>query len=89
MRKFFSFIFIFSIMILFLVLFSYSEMISSDLYDYYVVNSLQDTGATNAVAAILLNYRLFDTFFEALMLLISVLGIIYFSRFKGGYSRND
>ncbi len=42
-----------------------------------------DTGATNAVAAIYLNYRVFDTIFEALLLLVSIIGIIHFSRHEG------
>lgn len=56
---------------------------SKDLYHYYINNFLQDTGAGNAVTAIYLNYRLFDTFFETLLLLVSVIGIIYFSRYEG------
>ncbi len=55
------------------------------LYSYYVNNFISDTGAKNAVTAIYLNYRLFDTFFETLLLVISVIGIIYFSRHKGDY----
>lgn len=41
------------------------------------------TGARNAVAAIYLNYRLFDTLFETLLLAISVTGIVYFLEEKG------
>ncbi len=40
----------------------------------------QQTNAQNAVASIYLNYRVYDTIFEALMLLVSVLGVIHFSR---------
>ncbi len=39
-----------------------------------------DTGAQNAVASVYLNYRVFDTVFEALMLLVSVMGVVHFSR---------
>lgn len=53
--------------------------------DYYITNFLSDTGALNSVTAIYLNYRVFDTMFESLLLLISVIGIIYFSRHKGDY----
>lgn len=56
---------------------------SKDLYHYYVDHFYMDTGAGNAVTAIYLNYRLFDTFFETLLLLVSVIGIIYFSRHEG------
>jgi len=58
---------------------------AQDLYHYYIENFREDTGAGNAVTAIYLNYRLFDTFFETLLLLVSVIGIIYFSRHEGDY----
>lgn len=58
---------------------------SNDLHQYYVHYSLADTGALNSVTAIYLNYRIFDTLFETLLLLISVIGIIYFSRHEGDY----
>lgn len=56
---------------------------SQDLFHYYMDHFAIDTGAGNAVTAIYLNYRLFDTFFETLLLLVSVIGIIYFSRHEG------
>lgn len=47
----------------------------------YVLESFQqDTGAANAVAAIYLNYRVYDTLFEALLLLIAIVAIIHFFR---------
>lgn len=58
---------------------------NANLFHYYINNFLKDTGAYNAVTAIYLNYRLFDTFFETLLLLVSVIGIIYFSRYEGDY----
>ena len=58
---------------------------AQDLYHYYVEHFREDTGAGNAVTGIYLNYRLFDTFFETLLLLVSVIGIIYFSRHEGDY----
>lgn len=59
------------------------DKISSILFKYYQSNFYQDTGALNGVAAIYLNYRVFDTIFEALLLLVSIIGIIYFSRHEG------
>jgi multicomponent Na+:H+ antiporter subunit B len=50
--------------------------------DLYRRRFLADTGAENAVTAIYLNYRIFDTLFETLTLQISVMGVIYFSRHK-------
>lgn len=57
----------------------------TELSSYYIKNFITDTGAYNSVTAIYLNYRVFDTLFEALLLLISVIGIIYFSRHEGDY----
>ncbi len=45
---------------------------------YFVENYEDDTGARNAVAAIYLNYRVYDTLFEALLLLIAIVGIVHF-----------
>lgn len=56
-----------------------------DLSNYYVENCYFDTGSINIVSGIYLNYRLFDTLFETLLLLVSVIGIIYFSRHEGDY----
>lgn len=58
---------------------------SKDLYYYITENFIQDTGALNAVTGIYLDYRVFDTLFETLTLLVSVIGIIYFSRHEGDY----
>lgn len=58
---------------------------AKDLKNYYIQYFIIDTAALNSVAAIYLNYRVFDTLFETLLLLISVIGIIYFSRHEGDY----
>lgn len=58
--------------------------ISKELYFYYISNYESDTHAYNMVSAIYLNYRFFDTIFETLTLLVSVIGIIYFSRHSLG-----
>ena len=47
--------------------------------DYYIENSEKDTAATNAVTAIYLNYRVYDSIFETLILLVSVSAVIHFS----------
>ena len=39
-----------------------------------------DTGARNAVAAIYLDYRVFDTILEALLLLISIVAVLHFTK---------
>jgi len=46
----------------------------------YILNHhTAETGAENAVTAVYLNYRLWDTLFESLLLLLSALAVINFS----------
>lgn len=58
---------------------------ATNILQYYVENSFKETGGINVVTSIYLNYRVFDTLFETLLLLISIIGIIYFSRHEGDY----
>lgn len=51
----------------------------SPLFDAVFARGLAETGAQNLVAAIYLNYRLFDTLLEALLLLVSVIGVSQFA----------
>ncbi|MFO8068550.1 MAG: MnhB domain-containing protein [Alkalibacterium sp.] len=55
---------------------NHSEQIDTPLMDYFTADFFEETGAQNAVAAIYLNYRVFDTLFEALMLMVSVMEVI-------------
>ncbi|GEK90687.1 MnhB domain-containing protein [Alkalibacterium kapii] len=55
---------------------NHSEKLGKPLMDYFTAGFLKETGAQNAVAAIYLDYRVFDTLFEALMLLVSVMEVI-------------
>lgn len=55
---------------------NYSESFDTPLMDFFTDDFVSDTGATNAVAGIYLNYRVFDTLFEALMLMVSVMEVI-------------
>lgn len=50
-----------------------------EMTQHYIQHSLKETGSSNIVTAIYLNYRYYDTLFEALMLLFSVIGVIYMS----------
>ena len=52
---------------------------SSPATDFYLNNSLPDTGAAHAVTGIYLNYRLYDTLFETLLLLVCAAAIIHLS----------
>ncbi len=47
---------------------------------YFFEHGLADTGSRNLVNAILLDYRLFDSLFEAGILLIAVSGVIWISK---------
>lgn len=78
---------LFMVALFFLIISNPIELLpsSNDLHQYYVYYAMADTGAFNSVTAIYLNYRIFDTLFETLLLLISVIGIIYFSRHEGDY----
>lgn len=49
---------------------------------FFGSNALQDTGSMNTVTAIYLDYRLFDSLFEAGILLIAVSGIMWISQHK-------
>ncbi len=55
----------------------------SEVSTYYVHNFIEDTGARNAVAAIYLNYRMYDTVFEALILLVSIIAMLHFFKVGG------
>ena len=48
------------------------------LYAHVTRNFLEETGARNAVAAILLFYRMYDTLFEALILVTAIIGMQQF-----------
>ena len=48
--------------------------------DYFFENGVSDTGSYNLVTAIYLDYRLFDSLFEAGILLVAVSGIIWISK---------
>lgn len=53
-----------------------AEILGAPLMDFFTADFIAETGATNAVAGIYLNYRVFDTLFEALMLMVSVMEVI-------------
>ncbi|MCL2565561.1 MAG: DUF4040 domain-containing protein [Defluviitaleaceae bacterium] len=52
------------------------------LRDQYVSMFKTDIGGENAVTAIYLGYRLYDTVFEALILLVSIMAVIHLSHYK-------
>lgn len=48
--------------------------------DYYTENTNKETGSLNYVTGIYLDYRLFDSLFEAAILLITATGIVFMSK---------
>jgi len=55
---------------------------STYLMHQYITMFQSDVGGENAVTAIYLAYRLYDTVFEALMLVISVVAVVHLSSFQ-------
>ena len=49
------------------------------LKDMYIASFMLDLGGNNAVTAIYLGYRVYDTLFEALMLVVSVVAVTHMS----------
>lgn len=76
---------VFMLIVLILMVTAPSEIVYNvnELKEYYSTFYIRDTASLNAVTGIYLNYRMFDTLFETLTLLTSVIGIIYFSRHEG------
>ncbi len=66
--------------VLFLGYFKQGAPGESLLFDQIFAKGFVETAANNLVAAIYLNYRLFDTLLEALLLLVSVIGVSQFAR---------
>jgi multicomponent Na+:H+ antiporter subunit B len=53
------------------------------LSSYYIDHAFSATGSENVVTSIYLFFRSYDTLFEALMLLFSIIGVIYMSIHEG------
>lgn len=49
-------------------------------YDYFVQNTMKEIGAKNIITGIYLEYRLFDSLFEAGILLIVVAGVLFMNK---------
>jgi len=57
------------------------DQANSYLKDQYIEMFSHDVGGNNAVTAIYLGYRVYDTLFEALMLFISIVAVVHLSFF--------
>ncbi len=64
----------------------HDERLDPVLYEYVTANFRDDTSARNGVAAVLLNYRMYDTLLEALILLTAIIGML---QFLPGYHGDD
>lgn len=62
-----------------------TETYNQPIYNYLIEHSITETGSENMVTGIYLNYRVYDTLFEALLLIISVIGVIYLSIHEENY----
>ncbi|AOT69703.1 hypothetical protein [Geosporobacter ferrireducens] len=51
-----------------------------DAKTYYLSRGFNETGASNLVTAIYLDYRLYDSIFEASLLLATSAGILFLAR---------
>lgn len=58
---------------------NYPNRFGFPMYRYYVSQAFTQTQAPNVVTAIYLYYRYYDTLFESLLLLFSVIAVIYLS----------
>lgn len=58
---------------------------SASIREYYLTHAPMGTGAENAVTAVYLDYRLFATLFETMLLFCSVIAVFYFSRHQGDH----
>ena len=56
----------------------------NEVSDRYLENGLEETGAVNAVAGMILDYRAFDTFGESTVLFAATMSVIFLTRSKHG-----
>lgn len=50
--------------------------VNNEVSQKYLEDGLEDTGATNAVAGMILDYRAFDTFGESTVLFVAVAAVV-------------
>lgn len=80
MNRKFAFLFtLFAGLTILIAYFNLGNRFEPILYMDTVSNGIHETAAQNIVTGIYLNYRIFDTLFEALLLLVSVIGVSQFS----------
>jgi multisubunit Na+/H+ antiporter MnhB subunit len=81
MRKFISIVLTISFGTLMLSRFLSGGFFVNELSsDYFIYNTFIEVGSRNIVTGIYLDYRLFDSIFEAGILLVAVAGVIFMSK---------
>ncbi|MCL2386228.1 MAG: DUF4040 domain-containing protein [Defluviitaleaceae bacterium] len=80
-RYIFPFIFCVALLVLFLN-FAPTGYVVTELRDQYLQMFMHDVGGLNAVTAIYLGYRVYDTLFEALLLVVAVVAVIHLSWYE-------
>ncbi len=58
-------------------------MQNTETIEYLLENIQNESGSSNIVTAVYLQTRVFDTLFETLLLLVSIVGVLHFAREKG------
>jgi len=64
------------------------NVVNPYLKELYLSRFAQDVGGFNPVTAIYLSYRVYDTLFEALILVIAVVAAIHMSKFSDDYVKD-
>ncbi|SHJ12912.1 hypothetical protein SAMN02745751_01821 [Dethiosulfatibacter aminovorans DSM 17477] len=62
----------------------FTNVFGRPVYDHVIEKGYVETGSENLVTAVYLFYRYYDTLFETLMLLFSIIAVIYMSAHEGG-----
>ncbi len=57
--------------------------VHNEVMDKYIEDSIEDTGATNIVSAIILDYRAFDTFIEATVIFTAFIFVMVLFKERG------
>lgn len=80
-RKAFILVLLTAILGLFILAYSdISDRKDESTKEYYIEHTFQETGSKNFVTGIYLDYRLFDSVFEAALLLITATGIVFIAQ---------
>jgi len=85
-RKVIAFVLILIVGVILLTYYTPSPTTEKMMASYAMANAEKDTGAQNIVTVVYLYYRYYDTLFEALTLMVSIVAVIYISYHGGGSS---